>query len=269
MAEEQANLQSLGTDLGTDLSSLLGSGSGEVSQIQEGAEKKATESFTDKVDPSKLPPELQNIYKSMQADYTRKTQKLAEERRAYERQLQELREALKSYESVLPYYVQGAQAQQQQPAPSWDPFDENAVKSYFTHYLSQYANQYLDQVRNWMQWQWYVTSEAMRLSRMYPDFNLNDVLRYAPHYNFNLEMTAKALYESPRAYEAAKKASEYEKELQQLRAELEQLKRRANQSPYIAAGPSRPLRPANGQQTPSTIQEIAASIPVEQVLLRE
>ena len=260
MAEEQANLQ-MGTE-GLDLSG----GAEQALQTQP-----QTEPFTDKVDPSRLPPELQSIYKSMQADYTRKTQKLAEERRAYEKQLNELREALKSYESVLPYYVQGAQAQTQQPAPSWDPFDEGTVKQYFNYYLQSAANQYLEQVRNWMQWQWYITAESMRLSRMYPDFDLNQVLKYAPHYNFNLEMTARALYESPKAYEAAKKATEYEKELQQLRAELEQLKKRANQPPYIAAGPSRPLRPANGQQQQAvrSLQEIAATIPVEQVLTRD
>ena len=35
----------------------------------------------DTMDPAKLPPDLQKIYKSMQADYTRKTQAVAEDRR--------------------------------------------------------------------------------------------------------------------------------------------------------------------------------------------
>ena len=38
----------------------------------------------DKLDPNKIPPELVPFYKSMQADYTRKTQKLAEERKKLE-----------------------------------------------------------------------------------------------------------------------------------------------------------------------------------------
>ena len=40
------------------------------------------------IDPSKLPPELQPLYKSMQADYTRKTQEVAELRKSFEAQRQ-------------------------------------------------------------------------------------------------------------------------------------------------------------------------------------
>lgn len=39
-------------------------------------EGKEAAPFTDKVDPNKLSPELQKVYKNMQADYTRKTQEL-------------------------------------------------------------------------------------------------------------------------------------------------------------------------------------------------
>jgi hypothetical protein len=42
------------------------------------------ESFTSSVDPSKLPQELQGVYKQMQADYTRKTQEVAGLRRSAE-----------------------------------------------------------------------------------------------------------------------------------------------------------------------------------------
>ncbi|MEM3335463.1 MAG: hypothetical protein QXY47_05475 [Thermoplasmata archaeon] len=42
------------------------------------------ESFSQSFDPNKLPEELKPIYKSMQADYTRKTQELARMRREYE-----------------------------------------------------------------------------------------------------------------------------------------------------------------------------------------
>lgn len=41
-------------------------------------------SFTDNVDPNNLPEELKTIYKNMQADYTRKTQELAERRKAFD-----------------------------------------------------------------------------------------------------------------------------------------------------------------------------------------
>lgn len=43
----------------------------------------AEENFSN-VDPNQLPPELQAIYKSLQGDYTRKTQELAEQRKLYE-----------------------------------------------------------------------------------------------------------------------------------------------------------------------------------------
>jgi hypothetical protein len=42
-----------------------------------------TESFTG-FDPSTLPEDMQQVYRSMQADYTRKTQEIAEKRREYE-----------------------------------------------------------------------------------------------------------------------------------------------------------------------------------------
>lgn len=44
----------------------------------------SVEPFTEKFDPTTLPPELLPAYKSMQADYTRKTQAIAEQGRQYE-----------------------------------------------------------------------------------------------------------------------------------------------------------------------------------------
>jgi len=43
----------------------------------------SSEAFTN-VDPNTLPPELQSIYKSLQGDYTRKTQEIAQERKLFE-----------------------------------------------------------------------------------------------------------------------------------------------------------------------------------------
>jgi hypothetical protein len=65
-------------------------------QAQQGQEQQQGDRYTpeqikelglDKLDPNKLPPELVPFYKSMQADYTRKTQALAEERKLIERVL--------------------------------------------------------------------------------------------------------------------------------------------------------------------------------------
>jgi len=52
-------------------------------QAEQAAREQEQDTFT-KVDPSTLAPEMQEIYKSLQADYTRKTQTLAEQRRQYE-----------------------------------------------------------------------------------------------------------------------------------------------------------------------------------------
>jgi hypothetical protein len=48
-----------------------------------GDDNPETESFT-KFDPSTLPDDLQSVYRSMQGDYTRKTQEIAELRRSFE-----------------------------------------------------------------------------------------------------------------------------------------------------------------------------------------
>lgn len=55
-------------------------------QAEQAAASTDTETDTDftAVDPSTLAPELQAIYKNLQADYTRKTQQLSEQRKAFE-----------------------------------------------------------------------------------------------------------------------------------------------------------------------------------------
>lgn len=55
-----------------------------VEQEQASQEPEAQEDSFTGLDPRNLPPELDPVYKSMQADYTRKTQELAEQRKAYE-----------------------------------------------------------------------------------------------------------------------------------------------------------------------------------------
>ncbi|ADO44945.1 hypothetical protein Hydth_0545 [Hydrogenobacter thermophilus TK-6] len=68
----------------------------EKQETQEQAQGEKQEYYTpeeiqkigiDKLDPNRIPPELLPWYKSMQADYTRKTQALAEERKAIEKLL--------------------------------------------------------------------------------------------------------------------------------------------------------------------------------------
>lgn len=63
------------------------------------------------VDPSKLPPELQPFYKSMQADYTRKTQEAAEMRRALESERKSFEDSQRMFREYLDRTVAKPQEQ--------------------------------------------------------------------------------------------------------------------------------------------------------------
>lgn len=59
-------------------------GNSEEQAAEEGEQpegEQADESFTSAVDPNKLPKELKEVYKNMQADFTRKSQELSEARK--------------------------------------------------------------------------------------------------------------------------------------------------------------------------------------------
>lgn len=60
------------------------------SKGKESGPESVKETGFENVDVSKLPPEIQAFAKGFQADYTRKTQKLADERRAYESRLEQI-----------------------------------------------------------------------------------------------------------------------------------------------------------------------------------
>lgn len=60
---------------------------------EEASSEDNQESFT-KVDPEELPDELKGVYKSLQADYTRKTQDLAKKRKSSEERIAELEQRL-------------------------------------------------------------------------------------------------------------------------------------------------------------------------------
>lgn len=53
------------------------------------------------VDPSKLPPDLQTLYKSMQADYTRKTQDLSQQRKEFEAKMSAFEESQRMFREYL------------------------------------------------------------------------------------------------------------------------------------------------------------------------
>jgi len=60
----------------------------------------------DKLDPNKIPPELQPFYKSMYADYIRKTQAVAEQRKQIESQLQQLQTPQQQEQQINPKDLQ-------------------------------------------------------------------------------------------------------------------------------------------------------------------
>lgn len=72
----------------------------------------------ERLDPSRIPPELQPYYKSMLADYTRKTQALAEQRRQFEMQMAQFQQA-----------QQPPQQQQQAQQPTEPPV--NVQRQYY------------------------------------------------------------------------------------------------------------------------------------------
>lgn len=74
------------------------------------------------LDPTKLPAEAQPFYKSMQADYTRKTQALADERRKLEAEMAAIGETRKMFEGFLSKVAEGRKDPAAAPAP--DPMEE-------------------------------------------------------------------------------------------------------------------------------------------------
>jgi len=79
-------------------------------QSAEGKEDSSEDSFLKALDPTKLPEDLVDFYKSMQGDYTRSKQKLAEERKQFEAELEQARQDQELLASLLggeaedPYY---------------------------------------------------------------------------------------------------------------------------------------------------------------------
>jgi hypothetical protein len=139
-------------------------------------EERSTPRTKWKVNPADLPPELRAIYAKMQADYTRKTQQLAEERKKMEAevsqlrsQLEELQRQLRGYETYM-LNALGLQGQSAQPsagtetsyayqqgvpsyangearAPELNPWDPESVRQ-FVHSILQERERYYQEVAN-------------------------------------------------------------------------------------------------------------------------
>jgi hypothetical protein len=79
----------------------------------DGAPRKRSLSWNDAI--KQVPPDIRNLMKQMQGDYTRKTQELAEQRKDFLRE----REAL----------MRGAESLQDRELPDYDPFNEDTIKA--------------------------------------------------------------------------------------------------------------------------------------------
>jgi len=86
---------------------------GEAPEAQGDAPRKRSLSWNDAI--KQVPPDIANLMKNMQGDYTRKTQELAEQRKEFLRD----REAL----------MKGAKTLEDREIPEYDPFNEDTVKA--------------------------------------------------------------------------------------------------------------------------------------------
>lgn len=82
MADPIEDVTSPGSETTTEIDENINSQELEEGQDTTGKDEQnpPEETFAGSFDPAKLPPELQTVYKSMQADYTKKTQSIAGER---------------------------------------------------------------------------------------------------------------------------------------------------------------------------------------------
>ena len=163
----------------------------------------------DKLDPNKLPPELLPFYKSMQADYTRKTQALAEERKAIERVLDKAlshpelaREFMSDPELVglvqrHPELAQKFQAVSQMAQPQEDFFDSIAeqAKQLVEQQLGEEFDEFnpkhlaafnlaVQQIQSQVQAQQAIQSKLLELQQKEPHFA--EIDRYAEEKLFQM-----------------------------------------------------------------------------------
>lgn len=88
-------------DKGVEQSEELNEGVEEQSEDTQGAGDQAGEQSSEGFDPKSLTPELQKVYKNMEASYTRKTQAVAESRKSIEAKEQQIEQLREQYEQRL------------------------------------------------------------------------------------------------------------------------------------------------------------------------
>jgi chromosome segregation ATPase len=243
-------------------------------------------------DPTKLAPELQETYKSMQADYTRKTQELAEQRKTFEsqiadlqRQYQEATGKLTQYEQyVLPYLsalkdspkASDAATEPVASAPKYDPMDEESARAYTEWVIGQKAKEYSDQfqqalkaMQDQQQFNWSIALQVPQLSQKYPKFNIQEVWGALPKYGYDVQRTAQALYEAPERYQAADQVPTLQKQVEALTKQIEEMQKQVQGGGVLGQGTVHSTVRRIGVPSPQTktLLEAVADIRPEQYLI--
>jgi len=153
-SQPQAEQLDWDSDTGATQEGLSGWDGGGATSEEEAQVGQAEQSGTG-FDPNRLPPELQQIYKSMQADYTRKTQALAEKERqfAWALELQQLAQtnpqAARDMLMTIANHLGGGTSQPQEQSPLTPPedleYESEAVKRLWD--MNQQLTQELQQMR--------------------------------------------------------------------------------------------------------------------------
>lgn len=241
-----------------------------------------------KFDPNTLPAELKPIYADMQAQFTKKMQELDAKSKEFDRQAQGMRAQLEGAQRTIQQLeaqlntVQSAgtnaaavganAATGQTGARSvgfnpvdlarYDPFDPQSVagliEDYFRQYHGYIENAWAQLWRSLLELQAY-NYQVMRLVAKNPDIDIEKVVAAAPQYGNNLELAARALYESPKVYERAKSAEKLEADLAAARAKIAELERKSTPVGVLGGtvGPV-PRTVAKGAP-PRTYAEVAAT----------
>jgi len=176
-------------------------------QTQE-ANSQQEENFAS-IDPETLPDELKSLYKSMQADYTRKTQDLSSRRKEYDEREKQWQEQLKTYGAVEQeveqwrnwYKSLEEQADDQQPTPKQEQLadvnyldepDSDGLKKYLTEMQDKYSTTVsslreeiaslkasLSDTTNRTSRMFNYHAQLNELGQKYKDLNKQELLEYA------------------------------------------------------------------------------------------
>jgi chaperonin cofactor prefoldin len=236
-----------------------------------------------KVNPADLPPELRAIYQSMQADYTRKTQRLAEERKKYEQemaqmrqQMEDLQRQLQGYErwvyDLAQYYAGAAGAPTAPPQPptqqrggngpltspagqtatnlpELNPWDPESVRSYMTALLAERERAYSEYLAQLMR-----ELVALNARNTQAAIAAARLLARDPSVEAHLDslwQDALTKYggDLNKAYEAFSKTMSERKSLEEKVKKLEQANKELQKRAQTVAPPAAPAPPVIPQQT--------------------